>query len=74
MTDIFQNPEPAAIESLLLANNLPTDDLANLNFQHFFGCGVGNSLKGVIGLEVYGTDGMLRSLAVASDTRRVLRC
>lgn len=50
-------------------NDLPADDLDSLNFDHFFGCSNGKSVKGVIGLEVFGTDGLLRSLAVASDAR-----
>jgi len=36
---------------------------------HFFGCGEMENVEGVIGLEIHGTDGLLRSLAVTGEVR-----
>jgi len=67
--NIFQQPELQDVRRLLEQNNLPTEDLAKLNLRHFFACGETSNLKGVIGLEVHGSDGLLRSLAVCSDAQ-----
>lgn len=48
---------------------LPVQDLAGEHFQHFFGCGDETNPEGVVGVEVLGTVGLLRSLAVAEAAR-----
>ena len=69
MNSIFQEPEMDDVQKILQAHNLPTDDLSEVNLFHFFGCGEKPNPKGVIGLEVHGSDGLLRSLAVDSDAQ-----
>jgi amino-acid N-acetyltransferase len=54
----------AEIRQLLSASDLPTVDISPSASLLFFGCRSENRLVGVIGLEVYGTVALLRSLAV----------
>jgi len=56
------------IEELLKASGLPVAG-ASAHIEHFFVAVEGNALAGVIGLEVYGKDGLLRSLAVRGTDR-----
>jgi len=67
LNSIFQEPDIDDVRIILQAHNLPTEDLPEINLFHFFGCGEKNNPKGVIGLEVHGSDGLLRSLAVDSE-------
>ncbi|MEO8747448.1 MAG: arsenic resistance N-acetyltransferase ArsN2 [Rhodanobacter sp.] len=60
--------DPAAA-ALLGANSLPTDDLAGALNVVLFGHGSGRSLAGVVGLEMFGPDVLLRSLVVAEASR-----
>jgi len=69
MNNIFQKPKLHDVHRILNENDLPTDDLAEINLDHFFGCGETARPRGVIGLEVHGTDGLLRSLAVDSEVQ-----
>lgn len=69
MTEIFQSPALSDVKKLLIENQLPFEDLSQSNMEHFFGCGENNKATGVIGLEKYGTDGLLRSLVVSSKAR-----
>ncbi len=57
-----------AVAALLVACNLPHRDIAP-HLQHFTVARDGGRLVGVIGLEVHGGDGLVRSLAVADDRR-----
>jgi len=57
------------VQRILADNNLPTEDLSEVDLNHFFGCGEPSNPKGVIGMEVHGTDALLRSLAVDSDVQ-----
>jgi len=66
---IFSCPDQSKVAEILLENNLPIDDLSELNLENFFGCGDETKLKGVVGLEIFGTDGLLRSLAVSKEAR-----
>ena len=54
--------------ALLKTSNLPTDDLP-LGLNHFFVASKNGKLIGVVGLEVFGIYGLLRSLAVAENQR-----
>ncbi|MBI3004813.1 MAG: GNAT family N-acetyltransferase [Ignavibacteriales bacterium] len=58
-----------AIRQLLLNNNLPADDVAE-HLNNFYVATVGTDIVGTIGLEVYETSALLRSLAVAESQRR----
>lgn len=66
---IFANPPEAATRRLLSECNLPTEDLSDHHFEHFFGCGKSEAPSGVVGLELYGSAALLRSLAVCQAVR-----
>jgi len=67
--DIFANPNLSAVKQLLSESRLPIEDITAQHLQHFFGCGSGLKLEGLVGLELYGEVALLRSLAVASSRR-----
>ena len=64
---IHARPDPAAVRALLAAAGLSVADLTAASRADFWGCGAGEELAGVIGLETYGAVALLRSLAVAPD-------
>ncbi len=64
---IHTRPNEHAVRELLTAAGLPVADLTAAHLVNFWGCDDGANLIGVVGLEVYGTDALLRSLAVALD-------
>lgn len=66
---IFMNPDEGAVKRLLSHAELPSADITPGHMEHFFAYGTPGDIKGVIGLELYGTIGLLRSLAVASSER-----
>lgn len=66
---IQSHPDLAAVRALLTTAGLPVADLSAACLDGFWGCGDGSGLTGVVGLEIYGTVALLRSLAVASDWR-----
>lgn len=65
------HPRPAAegVKRLLAACSLPSADLSPGKLRHFFACGPAEGPSGVVGLELFGTDALLRSLAVAQEAR-----
>jgi L-amino acid N-acyltransferase YncA len=67
--NIFRNPCESAVKHLLTESNLPSSDLTPDHLKHFFGCGPTERLNGVVGLEIYGEVALLRSLAVARESR-----
>jgi len=58
-----------AVRALLAAAGLPVADLTAARLDGFWGCGESPDLTGVVGLEIYGTVALLRSLAVAPAWR-----
>ncbi|TAK86449.1 MAG: GNAT family N-acetyltransferase [Betaproteobacteria bacterium] len=66
---IYPRPPASKVKELLAACNLPASDLEAADFEHFFGCGVEAEPKGVVGVELYGEVGLLRSLAVEEAAR-----
>lgn len=58
------------VEALLVAAQLPVSDLRASRSLNLLGVHDGGRLVGVVGIEVYGEAGMLRSLAVASTHRK----
>lgn len=57
----------AAVLSLLQQNHLPTDDITqNTRLFTFYDDGM---LTGIVGVEIKGEDGLLRSLCVTEDKR-----
>jgi len=67
--DIFANPNESAVKQLLSESSLPVADITAQHLRHFFGCGSGPELEGLVGLELYGEVALLRSLAVAAVRR-----
>ena len=63
-------PYHAAVEALLIRANLPVADLHARAGLQWFGVRRGEPLIGVVGVEVYGAVGLLRSLAVEEAYRR----
>ena len=59
------------IEALLIESGLPVDDLGADNLDGFLVAEDGVKLVGLIGLQLYGTIGLLRSLVVARDARKL---
>lgn len=57
-----------AVEQLLVTTGLPVDGVGE-NFRDFIVAEEENEIAGVIGLERYGATALLRSAAVAADSR-----
>jgi amino-acid N-acetyltransferase len=68
---ISAGPEPDAARGLLAAANLPTSDLTDKDLTSFFYCGPAASPSALIGLEIYGTEALLRSLVVDPSVRSI---
>jgi amino-acid N-acetyltransferase len=66
---ILQKPDQAAATKLLAAAQLPVADLTEEHLDHFFYCGPAQSPSGLVGLEPYGPDALLRSLVVTHRAR-----
>lgn len=66
---VFRRPSESAVRRLLAEANLPGEDLTAAHFGNFFACGSEQAPQGVVGLELYGADALLRSLAVAPGAR-----
>lgn len=59
-----------AIQALLQSCDLPHEDLTPAHLEHFLVAREGDALRGAVGLEPYDEVALLRSLAVAPNTRR----
>jgi amino-acid N-acetyltransferase len=66
---MIQRPAASAARQLLQQCQLPTSDLTDAHFEHFFAYGKNDALEGVVGLELYQPVALLRSLAVAARSR-----
>ena len=66
---IFHRPPEAPSRALLTECDLPTSDLESRHFDDFLGCGNPEDPKGIVGLEIFGSLALLRSLAVAEEVR-----
>ncbi|MGD1906881.1 MAG: arsenic resistance N-acetyltransferase ArsN2 [Leptolyngbyaceae cyanobacterium] len=66
---IVHRPSESRSRALLSACDLPTADLKSRHFDHFWGWGSVEDPQGVIGLELYDSVALLRSLAVAAEVR-----
>jgi amino-acid N-acetyltransferase len=62
-------PSLQGATALLRSAGLPVSDLTEAHLVHFFYCGSAAEPKGLIGLEVYGQQALLRSLVVAPALR-----
>jgi amino-acid N-acetyltransferase len=63
-------PPRSIAVALLQAQGLPVSDITDEHLEHFFFVGSDGSPTGLVGLELYGTDALLRSLVVAENARR----
>lgn len=64
MNRIFQQPNLKNVQRILHSHNLPTSDLDDMDLQHFFGCGSNSNPRGIIGIELFESEALVRSLAV----------
>jgi amino-acid N-acetyltransferase len=62
-------PPRSAAVALLQAQGLPASDITDEHLEHFFYMGSAHSPTGLVGVEIYGADALLRSLAVAETAR-----
>jgi amino-acid N-acetyltransferase len=70
-TTMIRGAEPSdreRVESLLVASGLPLDGVVD-HFSSFFVVDDGDEIVGVAGVELYGKDALLRSVAVSSHTK-----
>jgi amino-acid N-acetyltransferase len=68
--DIFNQPSGAGVKRLLRESHLDCSDLTPEHLRNFFGSGKKEKLEGVVGLELFETVGLLRSLAVVSSRQK----
>ena len=68
--DVRPAPPLASVTALLGAVGLPSSDLTERHLDDFLYCGPAESPVGLVGLEIHGHDALLRSLAVAPESRR----
>jgi amino-acid N-acetyltransferase len=61
-------PQSTAV-ALLQAQGLPVSDITDEHLEHFFFVGSGGAPTGLVGLEIYGSDALLRSLVVDENAR-----
>jgi amino-acid N-acetyltransferase len=66
---IRERPPRSAAVALLQAQGLPVSDITDEHLEHFFFMGSDGSPTGLVGIEIYGTDALLRSLVVAENAR-----
>ena len=65
-----EDTDGPAIRDLLAAADLPTADLTSAHFLNYLTARSGGRIIGCVGLEVFETVGLLRSLAVHPELRR----
>lgn len=66
---VTNNPDFEQVTVLLKQCDLPTQDITREKLAHFYAIADPSGLVGVIGLELHGDFGLLRSLAVDPDFR-----
>jgi amino-acid N-acetyltransferase len=62
-------PPRSTAVALLQSQGLPVSDITDHHLEHFFFMGSDGSPTGLVGVEIYGADALLRSLAVAETAR-----
>jgi len=67
--NIARRPPENAVKEILISAQLPTGDITPNHMENFFGVWSGTTLEGVVGVEIYGTVALLRSLAVVALKR-----
>ena len=66
---ISQQPPRVAAVALLEREHLPASDVTDQHLKRFFYTGPADAPTGMVGLEVYGTVALLRSLVVSVGAR-----
>ncbi|MFC4314496.1 arsenic resistance N-acetyltransferase ArsN2 [Steroidobacter flavus] len=66
---IHRGPRHEDVIRLLEMAALPTADLTNEHMQDFFYAGPATAPIGIVGVQLYGTDALLRSLVVMQEHR-----
>ena len=66
---IQQAPRRADVIGLLESASLPTSDLSDGDMTDFFYAGPASAPIGLVGLQFYGSDALLRSLVVSASHR-----
>ena len=69
-TDYAAYKDWPKIKTLLREAGLPYEDIKTPQLKHFLVIRDGERISGVIGIELYGSAALLRSLAVAPNYRR----
>jgi amino-acid N-acetyltransferase len=62
-------PPRSAAVALLQAQGLPVSDITDDHLEHSFFLGSNGTPTGLVGIEICGTDALLRSLIVAENAR-----
>ena len=63
------HPPLLTVTALLETEGLPVSDLSDAHLEHFFFTGSDGLPTGLVGLELYGADALLRSLVVGRSAR-----
>jgi amino-acid N-acetyltransferase len=69
-SSIHRAPRHADVTRLLASASLPTSDLSDNDMKDFFYAGPATAPIGIVGLQFYGSDALLRSLVVTSAQRK----
>ncbi len=69
--NIYERPNKTKVIELLSICNLPSSDIEDNHLDTFLGCGDENNIEGIVGLEVHDSYGLLRSLAVSPEARKL---
>ena len=67
--NVFPQPPASAVARLLTEVGLPSSDLTATHLENFFGCGSPGTPEGIVGVELYESVALLRSLAVSAKCR-----
>ena len=67
--NITRKPPEVEVKMFLASVQLPAIDITPEHMEHFFGVWAGPNLEGVVGVELYGSVALLRSLAVVASKR-----
>jgi amino-acid N-acetyltransferase len=67
--NVFPQPPAGAVTRLLTEAGLPWSDLTPAHLAHFFWCGSTSAPDGIVGVELYESVALLRSLAVSASCR-----
>lgn len=67
--NITRKPPEIETKNLLVSAQLPATDITPEHLEHFFGAWADTTLVGVVGIEVFDSVALLRSLAVVPSRR-----